>query len=100
MIFDNLNNIKKGYVMSMTKKDFESIAHCFTPFTEEGERGIGRQKPLRMICTAPAMAALLIPVFQEINPRFDMNRFLYACGFSDAEKEDVFEAMGLEEEVF
>ena len=59
--------------MSMTKKDFEAIAHCFTPFSEEGERGTGRAKPLRMIGSATSIVALLIPVFQEINPRFDMN---------------------------
>ena len=86
--------------MSMTKKDFEAIAHCFTPFSEEGERGTGRAKPLRMIGSATSIVALLIPVFQEINPRFDMNRFLYACGFSSAEKEEIMEAMGVQEEVF
>jgi|TARA_R100001443_G_scaffold59269_1_gene69646 hypothetical protein len=95
-----IKHIKKGHVMSMTKKDFEAIAHCFTPFSEEGERGTGRAKPLRMIGSATSIVALLIPVFQEINPRFDMNAFLYACGFSDAEKEEIHEAMGTEEEVF
>tara|TARA_R100000231_G_scaffold121979_1_gene92148 strand:- start:3006 stop:3263 length:258 start_codon:yes stop_codon:yes gene_type:complete len=85
--------------MAMTKKDFEAIAHCFTPFTEYGERGIGN-KPLRMTGTTTTIMAQLVPVFIAANPRFEMNRFLYACGFSDAEREEIHEAMGLEDEVF
>ena len=86
--------------MAMTKQDFEAIAHCFTPFSEHGERGTDRDKPLRLIGSPVAIVALLIPVFLDINPRFDMNKFLYACGFGAEEIEEIHEAMGLEEEVY
>lgn len=57
----------------MTKKDFEAVANIINQNRFEGTR--------KEACES--IAQDFADMFAEANPRFDVDRFMAACGFPD-----------------
>ncbi len=58
----------------MTRKDYEKIAEVFRLFS-------GTPEEIAIHSTVNAMACCMAAQLAEDNPRFDVDKFLKACGF-------------------
>lgn len=64
----------------MTRRDFEAIARAFR-VAVDAARGTPGEHAISVALVAAA--AGIAAHCKEINPRFDTDRFMHACGFAD-----------------
>jgi hypothetical protein len=63
----------------MTKKDYELIAHCIKVFTDD----MAAQKQPLSEYQAKYLVAVFSNYIKAAHPRFDMYKFMSACGIQD-----------------